>query len=68
MKEADEGPGESSTATKNGEKYKPAEEENEDVASPHSRVRKPLCVFVQIRRRHCSNVEVRHAFWFCITA
>lgn len=62
MKEVDDGPGHAGGAVEDGEYDDPREEEDEDVGRPHARVREPLGVPVQIRRRHRSDVHVLWPF------
>lgn len=58
--EIDDGPSHARRAAKNGQDKKPCEEEDEDVGGPHTRIRKPLGVFVQIGRWHGLDVQIRH--------
>ena len=60
MGKIDEGPGHARRAAKNREKKEPRKEENEDVSAPHTRIREPLGVFVQIGRRNSLDVQIRH--------
>ena len=60
MGEIDDGPGHSWRAPKDGENKKPCEEEDEDIGSPYTRIRKPLGVLVQIGRWHGLNIQIRH--------
>lgn len=60
--EVHDGPSHARGAVENGEHDEPREEEDEDVGRPHARVREPLRVLVQIRRRHRANVHVLSSF------
>jgi hypothetical protein len=62
VEEVDDCPGHAGGAVEDGEYDDPREEEDEDVGRPHARIREPLRIPVQIRRRHCSDVHVLWPF------
>ena len=61
MEEINDGPSHSRRAAENGENEEPCEEYDENIGSPYPRVREPLCIPVQIRRRRCLHVQIRHS-------
>lgn len=60
VEEIDDCPRHARRAAEDGENKEPCEEENEDVGGPHTRVREPLRVPVQIRRRLRFHVQICH--------
>lgn len=70
MREIDNGPSHARRAAKDREHEEPSEEEDENIGGPNPRVHEPLCVPIQIRRRHSFHIEARHSrikrFWVLI--
>lgn len=61
MEEINDCPRHARRTSNDGENKKPWEEEDEDVGGPHTGVREPLRVPVQIRRRHRFHVQIGHS-------
>lgn len=57
MSEMNDGPSDARRTMKDGENEEPREEEDENISSPNTRIREPLCVPIHIRRRKCSYVH-----------
>lgn len=61
MRKVNHGPGHARRATEDGEHHEPGEEKDEYICSPDPRVREPLGIPIQIRRRRRLHVQIRHS-------
>lgn len=58
MNDVDDCPGHAGWAIENREHSDPWKEEDQDIRRPNTRVREPLGIAVQIRRRHRRHVHL----------